>query len=392
MNPNNNVAEGTLPPVARAYQDWLNKYALEMKQPEINECHFILRKLATTSGPPKPNLSLHPIWKHYMTDKDGDIVWGVFYALRLLYIDKRSELRGSGDFEVGNRQIAEKRLLQSPLARKIKERYPNVNLREAVWPGPAPPRPESWDISQNQSVSPQKSQKRKHRVISDSDDEHHDEPGYPVQSDIPSQEEAPARARLLPKRKSGNRRVSYDPKEFFAGLDLGGDCNAAPTKPKKESIKPEGHLKLEAKSSQLSTTLSLRPPTAQAKKQSTSTANGTENTQIPADERTVSRQVVAEQDAAQPANESESTSQLNARIQDLETEIDSLRRRMENQVKIAKDALAREEKAIKANRELYACLEPLRVQEPPTPVGVSEDVASLVERMVAQQIENMRNR
>ena len=154
MEQNNNTAEDTLPPVARAYQDWLDKYAPEMGQPELNECNFILRNLATTSGPPKANLSLHPIWKHYMTDKIGDVVWGVFYALRLLYIDKRPELRVSGDAEVGIRQIGEKRLMQSPLARKIKERYPNVNLREADWPGPAPPRPESWDISQNQCKNP----------------------------------------------------------------------------------------------------------------------------------------------------------------------------------------------------------------------------------------------
>ncbi|KAI6778206.1 uncharacterized protein J7T54_000015 [Emericellopsis cladophorae] len=394
MDQNNNTAEGTLPPVARAYQHWLDKYALDMNQPEINECMFILRKLATTSDPPKANLGLHPIWKHYMTDKLGDVVWGVFYALRLLYVDNRSELRGSDNFEEGNRRIAENRLMQSPLARKIKQRYPNVNLRKAIWPGPAPPRPESWVISEHQSVSSQKTQKRKHQEVSESDDEHYGHPGYLVQSDIPSQEEVPARTRLLPKRKSGNRRVSYDPKEYFAGLDLGGDRDTSSTKAKKESSKSEGPPKLEAKSSQLTTLLSLRPPpTAQAKNQVTFTTNGTEDTLVPPDERIDSPQVAADQDAFQPAKESESTSQLSARIEYLEMENNTLRRRSDNLAKIANDALAREEKAIKANRKLYACMKPLRDQEPPAPAEVSEDdLASLVERMVAQQIENMGNR
>ena len=128
----------------------------------------------------------------------------------------------------------------------------------------------------------------------------------------------------------------------------------------------------------------------QNKKHRTPANNTTGRTLITLDGGT-EPQPLSEQNAARTAGEAEDTSPLHTRIEDLTRENNRLRHCLENQVKIANEALAREQIAIKANRELHECLKPLRSQAQGR-LEMSGDVASLVQEEVARQIEGMRNR
>jgi hypothetical protein len=150
MDHGDNVAESGLSLIIQAYEKWFSTHKAEMEQSERNECNFVLDQLTTSSRNAPVFLSKHPIWRHYVVQEEGDLVWGVFYALRLIYIDLRSHTRTLGDVDRGICEAAERQLIGGRLARMIKDRYPQVDLRETVWPGPAPPRPESWNASQRQ--------------------------------------------------------------------------------------------------------------------------------------------------------------------------------------------------------------------------------------------------
>ncbi|KAI6778207.1 uncharacterized protein J7T54_000016 [Emericellopsis cladophorae] len=134
-----------LAPVLKAYNEWLDRHKNLMRKPELEECKFVATYLRPDDRS-ENDPTQHWVFLRYTTNK-RDVVWGVFYGLRLLFIDKRrqyQELRGSAKKQwkddVGTR------LLHSDLATLIKQRYPGIDLENNIWPGRASARPHWWPV------------------------------------------------------------------------------------------------------------------------------------------------------------------------------------------------------------------------------------------------------
>ncbi|KAG9258727.1 uncharacterized protein F5Z01DRAFT_215655 [Emericellopsis atlantica] len=146
MNPSGGMhIPSALAPVHKAYNEWLDHHKGLMRKPELEECKFVAAYLRPDDRS-ENDPTQHWVFLRYTTNK-RDVVWGVFYGLRLLYIDKRrqyQELRGSAKRkwkdDVGTK------LLRSDLATLIKQRYPGIDLEYNTWPGRAPARPHWWPI------------------------------------------------------------------------------------------------------------------------------------------------------------------------------------------------------------------------------------------------------
>jgi hypothetical protein len=134
---------------------------------------------------------------------------------------------------------------------------------------------------------------------------------------------------------------------------------------------------------------SANSATIQAGKPKDSISHITEDDLTPFNGPPESTRPQPEKSTAKTDSRPQATSALHARIKDLELENTRLRQCLENQKKITNEALAREKKAIEANKELWNCLGPLRKKEPQ--LEVSEEVAALVQEQVAKQLEGLRH-
>lgn len=141
-------------PVIDKYDAWYRTHAPNMNSAERIECQYainIVDPCSRKNAWRRP--SDHPIHSKYVTNYERDLVYGVYYLHRLIYIDCRHEL-------LKNKAVVDEQQGTEPdpklpwvvsakdgrLRGMIKERYgTSFDLDGDSWPGVPPPRPDHWE-------------------------------------------------------------------------------------------------------------------------------------------------------------------------------------------------------------------------------------------------------